>query len=750
MKSSCHSSRDSLVFEFLPEATRELFHRNSIDAMDEDIMSSDGVHLAHVYLSQATSETEDAKNKSEPDQCSEGESKQRQTQTPDAAKPIDGKIASNHLDENLLQVYRNKLTILTEANTEKERRLEELEKEHNDHNVQHKEGIYWLRLQLDTTRRQKKNAEKRLAEMKKEFRKLGAGDASTSDEDDLTIGSDWDEKDILIAELRERLRKSEAGFGVMERQMATIESSSALVIKSLKEEIANIMEDRTRVELDLLNKLSDLDTERQRRQLEFALELQDRDETIDALRRGQQASLCTADATSFSGTYSDASWCVHGVSSKSRSESHADESFSNHQHHRPGGAELHRILEVASHDSEGACAGYGGGNDSGRSGELVWKERHRIDSSICKMKTVLESTNASISNMEGIVKSFDPNDDAGGENKERETMMSILQSASLISEQVKLSISLIELKLRNKSESLKSGVTVNEGHQECSSVDEKTIDTIEEIEDNALIELGKVEETLTNQLKELEERAKQELMNQNPDIKNGSLPSLGDHCHKDTRSNTDDTLVISRGVLHRLEEELVQFAECMQSKNDKIDELTAEIRKQKKRERDLKKELKAASRGTSSERSSGSKSTREHYRSRSKSGDTKSTRSKRMPEDRTKDQKVEPKNLTRTRTFSHQPIELPAELQSKKEVLQITSIKLAPDLLVPRDQSATMRRKGMPEVSLRGGTDALSPCKLTFPRHNKNLSEFFSATNQKLATVAETPLDTLEGPSRHL
>jgi hypothetical protein len=214
-------------------------------------------------------------------------------------KPYGGEVdfrtaTEKSKEENILQIYREKHNVLMEANAEKGERLHHLEKEFNNHNIQHNEGISWLRLQLDTSRREKDAADERIADLQKELRLLNSDRPPRTISLDPTITDsvgNGDEKLNSITRLQNRLEKYECSFGIMEYQMAMMKSSSGEIIKMLKEEIASLMEDRSRVELELLNQLSELDDENRRRKLEYTLELHNKDETIETLRNLKSCSI---------------------------------------------------------------------------------------------------------------------------------------------------------------------------------------------------------------------------------------------------------------------------------------------------------------------------------------------------------------------------------------------------------------------------------------------------------------------------
>jgi hypothetical protein len=609
-------------------------------------------------------------------------------------------------EENILQIYRERQRLLVEANTEKDIRLERLEKEFNDHTIQHNEGIQWLRLQLDTSRLEKNAADDRIAELQKELRRLSSDQPPRNISLDNPTISDsagnGDEKDNLIIRLQSRVEKYKSNFEVMETQMAIVKSSSGEVIKTLKEEIADLMEGRTRVELDLLNQLSELDNENRRRQLEYALQLHNKDETIETLRNLEDCSISTKGQQ-----VSSLSTMIYNGSSSSEDTCEiwpSDQANDLPTDESQGGkevsslilrlgkekAELQQNLDKANKELEDLRQG-SNVMDNLKLVQRVSEERRDIDTSLDRVKTVFGSTDAAVSNLKGLIEKLNTYDDSGAE-REKERMLSILESASLLHEEVKLSILLTELKLRNEFECLKNNQMMNGGGHESTAHKQELINEMKEIQNNALIELGKAGAEFSRQFKDLErrtilEKTKLDDLLQKSTQKRGrkhaskshktsqtsvmyelALAFQADRASRDSSAATDDSLMINRDVLHLLEKELLELRERMLAKNQKIISLKEGLERHKIRESDLRKELRAS---------------------------MKSNAGKNRSNEDEKRHSTFPHNIPRE---IHTTIISPGSVLSDQNVL---STKFKGEI--------SGRQKGMSDDSLEGGTNPIAP-----------------------------------------
>lgn len=432
-------------------------------------------------------------------------------------------------EESILRINRQKQRALMEANIEKDKRLQVLEKEVNGYKTQHKEGIYWLQLQLNSTRKEKNAADERIAELERELRHLALEKQSRKPSLDPTIvdsvGGE-DDKDNLIAQLRDRLQMYESSFGAMEDQMAMVKASSGEAIKTLKGEIANLMEDHTRSELELLNQLSELENENRKRQIEHTLELHDKDETIEALR-----NLATRN-TSVNRHQGSASTLIYNESvctENTKNSTHASEICSSHPANdgstgliqtgrhlsslvlRLGeeNADLQQKLEQANKELKDLQSAFKRKEKSKQVQERILDERRAVDLSLDMLKSTLGSTNEAVTELRRLFESLQISDT----KKEKKKILSVLESASLIHEEVKLSILLTELKLRNEFECLKNNRLGDKAQDYKTLRKEQIINDLQKIQKDALIELEKAEAKFSGQMKDLERRVEGEKSN---------------------------------------------------------------------------------------------------------------------------------------------------------------------------------------------------------------------------------------------
>jgi chromosome segregation ATPase len=108
--------------------------------------------------------------------------------------------------------------------------VETLQEELNENNVKHREEVYWLRLELDTTRREKEAVEDRMATLYRDMQEMEESKPSRTRP--LTVDAQY------VVQLQNQLEKYERMMRVMNNQLNLVRNSSDAVVKSLKEEIS--------------------------------------------------------------------------------------------------------------------------------------------------------------------------------------------------------------------------------------------------------------------------------------------------------------------------------------------------------------------------------------------------------------------------------------------------------------------------------------------------------------------------------
>lgn len=506
---------------------------------------------------------------------------------------------------------RKRMEILLQANNEKDARLEEMQQELHRRNVQHKEGIYWLQLQLDTARREKDAAEERMAELHADLKAM----LRIEEDNKVSSGSkqsnefDADDTEPEKLKMKEKLEQFKTSIGIMENQMTMLKTSSGEVVKTLKEEIADLMEDRSQMELDLLNQLATLDSEKRQSEVDYKQQLKTKDETI--LRLRAQGGLRLASSSDVDEMEDEINQLrqfkrkAEDVIERERME--ADEVIHRLEEDK---SRLERRLQVAADDMAMLKSG-SGAKEAIKVLDRIAREREAISTSMIRVASVWELADASVLSLEDTLDQLRPYDDTEicGD---REKLLSTMESAALVHGQIKVSLLLIELKLRNQLQCLKSDVLTTGW---AAPSDHEVERNMQEIQKNALTALSQVEAAMSVQMRQLEETALRETAEMKELLQQrvNKLAELQKH-YKDLEaevstlktSNSDSDCVagarasqagkppISEAVLSQLRTEILRIIELIQFKNLTISSLKDEVELYKSREQNLRKELKRA------------------------------------------------------------------------------------------------------------------------------------------------------------
>jgi len=165
--------------------------------------------------------------------------------------------------------------LLQRAHNVQEEEIKKLQLELNEAHVKHGKESYWLRLELDSIRREKETAEDRMTELYHDVQEilLPAGHVETRDGCEETAGTQNQttaDSDLVIA-LKDRLSAYEKSVEILNRQIDMIKTSSEAVVVSMKTELTDLMADKSQVELELLNQISNLHNEKQKLEMELEM-----------------------------------------------------------------------------------------------------------------------------------------------------------------------------------------------------------------------------------------------------------------------------------------------------------------------------------------------------------------------------------------------------------------------------------------------------------------------------------------------
>mmetsp|Transcript_30596 Transcript_30596/g.61999 ORF Transcript_30596/g.61999 Transcript_30596/m.61999 type:complete len:606 (-) Transcript_30596:295-2112(-) len=428
--------------------------------------------------------------------------------------------------------------------------------------IKHKEECYWLRLEVDNLRKDKEAVEDRMAELYRDMREID----NMNEEHDLMGGGAAPVcvDSGYVLHLQSQLSKSMQTMGVLDNQIGMVKRSCDEVVKSLKEEIADVMDDKCRVEMELLNQLAVLDNEK--RNLEEECEERVRveksriqckeehivklKEEIRTLRQVQSASLeenhksqngteeskedegvsTSVGATMASTSRLDARE-TELIDEIHRLQEELSELRTNYSQQGNNNDDKFLALEdtIADQDDqiERLIAEVNGLRQSSSDGaeavlSAVQHNRDEALETLDRIAEYWEKADESIQVLEDVMEELRPVDDdpqsSGLREKDRYRTLSTLETATLVHSQIKLSLLLVELKCRNQLTTLRNDVrlSVTAGFGTDSgckigpnttfneeSIDEIS-DKVDEIQAETMVALQQVEANMTGLIQSLE------------------------------------------------------------------------------------------------------------------------------------------------------------------------------------------------------------------------------------------------------
>jgi hypothetical protein len=557
---------------------------------------------------------------SDNDQVGEGLTDQRYHDTSGDGDGRGDYDSNNSTDSTTDSSGQNRFTVhtLVETNQRQQEQILQLQMELNQLKVQHKEGIYWLQLQLDTTRREKDTVEERMAELQEDLKDLASSSpvlpppAAASSSSSNEVSSDEDR-------FRVQKRKYELSLGTLENQINMIKTSYGEINRSLKEEICDLMEDRTNVELDLLNQLAELDDAKRKKELELSTQLTRKQEEIKRLE--ERAIVAEKAKPKESRFQSDRTQeleeelrRMHALKAQlddviERERHEADEIINDLKDQKMD-------LELRLGKSENDLAKLRSEcDDTTNAKQLLEQLRHDredINSKLARVAGMKQTADTTIQSLEEIMDKFQIDDDDDDGNTDR--MLSVIESASLLHGQIKVSLMLIEMQLRNHVERIKHD-EAKKRSSETTPIGGDVSKKLEDINHDALSALKQVETALLQQidvlkegiLKENKDMAESledheskltELQHHNAELEAELMMLRKSGHHTDRSPSREPTLTtksaLSESVLDQLQSEVVRVVQRIQEKNEIIANLKEELATHIKREDTLRKELKRA------------------------------------------------------------------------------------------------------------------------------------------------------------
>jgi hypothetical protein len=270
--------------------------------------------------------------------------------------------------------------------------------------------------------------------------------------------------------------------------------------------------------------------------------------------------------------------------------------------------------------------------------DALARGRLEILTNLDRVAMIWERANDSVHSLQEIMDKLRPQDETK-DREDRERLLSTLETASLVHGQIKVSLLLVELKLRNQLSLLKNDKLRMEHSDISVEKDTRIEERMQEIQKKALSGLDMVEKSLTDQIKQIEEAERDEtkkmqetLQEKTEELKElqaqhisleAEISKLRRREEKEKRQSIDEKseenrsaeVAVSKAVLERLQAEVLTVVERVKRKNDTIVKLKTMIEEHKGREAVLKKELrrmkKRSSRETEEKETSGDNGSRQ-------------------------------------------------------------------------------------------------------------------------------------------
>ena len=486
--------------------------------------------------------------------------------------------------------------------TDDTRLLAKLKAEMSSLEIKHREDLYWLKLELDTTRREKEAVEDRMAELYRDLQEL---DEVKPRATRLVSGDD-----DFIKSMHQQLVKYEKMVRVLSNQIQLVRSSTDTVVKSLKEEISELMDEKSRSELSLMNKIAEVDKTNQELKTRLVIAEQNQRSQSSSRRPNLHTSpennqeLLSEDLKKLQDhivklELEDKAKAAKFV--KEREEASQDiEKISNEN----------RALKLELEQLQNEIVGIRSSATGAQVIRLAQNDREATKVLLERVALIWDRAEEFIQNLESTMTEFNSREeDYEGVDEYRCRVLSTLDTVSLVHGQVKVSLMLIELKLRNNLSGLR-----NERYESGAdaSTDEVFISRLDSIQSETMTEIEKVERLIDEQVEKIEAQAKSETQKvkehlesrvndlRQMETRQKELEEEISENHKDQRvqtgpresSNCLTDSVVSRASLERLQTEVLQIVERLNEKNEYIGRLNATVEEHKVRERALMEELK--------------------------------------------------------------------------------------------------------------------------------------------------------------
>ena len=343
------------------------------------------------------------------------------TTTADASEE-DGNMSM----EDLLREKDAKIAALESQKDMQEEQMLLLREEIGSLDIKHKEEIYWMRLEVDNLRREKEALEDRVQQV---YRDLREEDAT---EEPMEAPDGYDS--AYVMGLQAQVGKYIRTLGILDHQIVMVKSSCDEVVKSLKEEIGDVMEEKCRMEMDLLNQLAVLDSEKRDLEIAFDQQMKFKNEQIADLKKavgsreqmsesGESREIREEELLTEIAKLKEAKKLLEDELEAERAD--ADDAIARLE---DANADLEQTIEAMNSDlevmREGAATA-----EAVEVLDALARDRQETITNLERVAMIWEKADDSIQGLEDIMDEVRPNDDTSVKG-DRERLLSTLETAS--------------------------------------------------------------------------------------------------------------------------------------------------------------------------------------------------------------------------------------------------------------------------------------------------------------------------------
>jgi predicted nucleic acid-binding Zn-ribbon protein len=493
--------------------------------------------------------------------------------------------------------------------------------------VKHREEVYWLKLELGTTRREKEAIEDRISDLYRDMHELVAATVDRSPGSAAAAGRGGKVGHPRDLDgMQKQLQKYEKMVLIMNNQIGLLRSSTDSLLKSLKDEISDLVDDKSRTELNLMNRMEALDKEN--RELKLRLQISEqrqhqkplspsKSQDANATPVGRLASASHRQAGASSAEMKQLQEEIKSLRQQNRKKdqeiSKSQDSISALEGERE---ELSQQVDKMRWELEAARSS----DAAVRAQEQIQKDQQSSSELLDRVVAIWDQTHESIRRLSSVMEKLAPASTAAGagdeaRSEDADRALSVLETAALVQGQIKVSLMLVELQLRNNLACLRNDRAqldaLGGGEGGDDALDDAFEERLNHVQEEALGAVDELTCTLEDTIARLEAQSEKVTATLTESIESRigelqrmqtrqtelyqMLSNLRASEEAETREvvNADGSVdvFVSRKVLESLQNEVLMVVDRVKEKNEEIVRLTATVDELKVRERAFMEEL---------------------------------------------------------------------------------------------------------------------------------------------------------------